>query len=81
MRMGKKFELEHWYAMLKDQSKWKKVCDPTETGSGSDQAQKGLTPTVLRTVTNWRVGVKGLKGGRLQRERANRRQATLLWRW
>ena len=34
-RMGKKFELEHWYAMLKDQPKWKKVCDPTATGSGS----------------------------------------------
>jgi len=35
MRMSKKFELVHWYAMLKDQPKWKKVCDPTETGSGS----------------------------------------------
>ena len=32
MRMGKKFELEHWYTMLKDEPKWKKVCDPTETG-------------------------------------------------
>jgi len=32
--IGKKFEFEHWYAMLKDQPNWKKICDPTETGSG-----------------------------------------------
>ena len=37
-RMGKKFELEHWYAMLKYQPKWKKICDPTETGSGSKRS-------------------------------------------
>jgi len=38
MHMGKKFELEHWYAMLKDKPKWKKVCDPTEIGSGSKRS-------------------------------------------
>jgi len=36
--MKKRFDLEHWYAMLKDQPKWKKIADPTQTGSGSKRS-------------------------------------------
>ena len=31
----KKFDLEHWYEMLKDQPKWRAICDPPKSGSGS----------------------------------------------
>jgi len=37
-RMKKRFDLEHWYAMLKDQPKWKKIANPTQTGSGSKRS-------------------------------------------
>jgi len=42
-RTQKKFGLEHWYEMLKDQRKWKAICDPPKSGSGSS---KSLIPTV-----------------------------------
>jgi len=32
-RTGKKFELEHWYKMLKNQPKWRAICDPPKSGS------------------------------------------------
>lgn len=34
-RMGKKFDLKHWYELLKDQPKWRAICDPPKLGSGS----------------------------------------------
>ena len=45
-RMKKKFALDHWYAMLKDQPKCKKIMDPTQTRSESkrsnlDNVEKG----------------------------------------
>ena len=36
-RTGKKFDLEHWYEMLKDQPKWRAICDPPKSGSGSSK--------------------------------------------
>ena len=32
--IGKKFELDHWYEMLKDQPKWRAIYDPPKLGSG-----------------------------------------------
>jgi len=34
---GKKFELEHWCEMLKDQPKWRAICDPSKSGSGTSK--------------------------------------------
>ena len=36
-RTGKKFDLEHWYELLKDQLKWGTICDPPKSGSGSSK--------------------------------------------
>ena len=36
-RMRKKFDLEHWYEMLKDQPKWRAICYPPKSGSGSSE--------------------------------------------
>ena len=35
--VGKRFDLDHSYDMLKDQPKWKKLCDPTNLGSKSSK--------------------------------------------
>jgi len=35
----KKFDLEHWYKMLKDQSKWRAIYDPPKSGSGSSRSK------------------------------------------
>ena len=39
-RTTKKFELDHWYEMLKDQPKWRAICDPPKSGSGSTKRSK-----------------------------------------
>ena len=70
---GKKFELEHWYAMLKDQLKWKKICDPTETGLSSKRSNPDNVDEGDEAVG----GSERLEG----RKAAKRRQATPLWRW
>ena len=36
-RTGKKFDIEHWYEILKDQPKWRAICDPPKSGSGSSK--------------------------------------------
>ena len=36
-RTGKKFELDHWYELLKDQPKWRAICEPPKSGSGSSK--------------------------------------------
>ena len=36
-RTGKKFDLEHWYELLRDQPKWRPICDPPKSGSGSSK--------------------------------------------
>ena len=36
-RTGKKFDLEHWYELLRDQPKWRAICDPPKSGSGSSK--------------------------------------------
>ena len=36
-RTTKKFELDHWYEMLKDQPKWRAICDLPKSGSGSSK--------------------------------------------
>ena len=36
-RTGKKFDLEHWNEMFKDQPKWRAICDPPKSGSGSSK--------------------------------------------
>jgi len=72
-RMGKKFEFGHWYTMLKDQPKWKQICDPTETVSGS----RGSNPDNVEEGDEVAGGSEQPEG----RKAAKRRQATPLWRW
>ena len=56
-RIGKRFDLEHWYEMLKDQPKWKTPRTPTtNVGSGSSkrshsEAEEGDNETVAPTET------------------------------
>ena len=56
-RDGKRFELEHWYDMLKDQPKWRRPHNPTtNVGSGSSkrthsEAEEGDDDTVAPTDT------------------------------
>jgi len=37
VHVGKRFDMDHWYEMLKDQPKWKKLCDLTNLGSESSK--------------------------------------------
>ena len=36
-RTRKKSNLEHWYELLKDQPKWRAICDSPKSGSGSSK--------------------------------------------
>ena len=77
-RIGKRFDLEHWYDMLKDQPKWKTPRTPTtNVGSGSSkrshsEAEEGDNETVAPTETP-QEGVKGQRGEKLPREGSKRR--------
>ena len=53
-RTSKKFELEHSYKMLKDQSKWRAICDPPKLALGSSKTFKPDTEE---------AGDEGLGGG------------------
>ena len=44
--IGKKFDLEHWYEMLKDQPKWRAICDPLKLVSGSSKRSNPNTEEV-----------------------------------
>jgi len=57
---AKKFELKHRYEMLKDQLKWRAICDPPKSESEN--------PTLKRLEMKLLIGVKDLKVGKPQRE-------------
>ena len=53
--MGKKFDLEHWYEMLKDQLKWRAICDPPKSRLDSP---KGSISTPKKQEMKVPMGVK-----------------------
>ena len=63
--MGKKYELEHWYEILKEQPNWKKICFSTQTASGS----KSCKPDSVGPGDESGGGVSSLTAGKLQRKR------------
>jgi len=69
-RIGKRFDLDHWYDMLKDQPQWKTPrTSTTNVGSGSSkkshsETENGDNETVVPTEQPGK-GVKDQRGEKL----------------
>jgi len=71
-RTGKKFDLEHWYEMLKDQPKWRAICDPPKSGSGSSKRSNLDTEEVGDEGVGWSERPEGRKAAKRRlKERAS----------
>ena len=72
-RIGKKFDLDHWYDMLKDQPKWKTPHTPTI--NVSQDRQKGRTLKPKKVIMKlWRLLKHPRRGERPEgRKTAKRR--------
>ena len=71
-RTEKKFELEHWYEMLKDQPKWRAICDLRKSGLGLSKRSNPDTEEVGDESMGGSERPKGRKVvKRMLKEKAN----------